>query len=321
MAVYTEVADGELARFIARYDVGEPLSCKGIAEGVENSNYLVRTSGGYFILTLYEKRVEPADLPFFLGIMDHLAAKGLPCPTPVRLRDGGNLGELAGRPAALITFRDGMWIRRPQTAHCGALGAALAAMHNAGLDFDGARRNALSCADWPGLYAQCRAHADDVHPGLADELERALAHLTGNWPGGLPRGVIHADLFPDNVFFIGDRLSGIIDFYFACTEAIAYDIAICLNAWCFETDGSFNITKARAMLASYGRVRPLSGAEIKALPLLAQGSAMRFLLTRLYDWVNTPADALVRRKDPLEYLRKLRFHGSVASASEYGIDT
>ena len=202
-------------------------------------------------LTLYEKRVDPADLPFFLGLMDHLAAKDLPCPTPVRFRDGGNLGELAGRPAALITFRDGMWIRRPQVVHaCGELGAALAAMHKASLDFDGTRRNSLACADWPSLYAQCREHADDVYPGLAEELERALDHLTANWPDDLPQGVIHADLFPDNVFFIGDRLSGIIDFYFACTEAIAYDIAICLNAWCFEIDGSFNITKARAMLAA-----------------------------------------------------------------------
>ncbi len=321
MAVYTEVADDELARFIARYDVGELLSYKGIAEGVENSNYLVHTSGGYFILTLYEKRVDAADLPFFLGLMDHLAAKDLPCPTPVRFRDGGNLGELAGRPAALITFRDGMWIRRPQVVHCGELGAALAAMHLAGLDFGGTRRNALACADWPGLFAQCRQHADDVYPGLAGEIERALHRLTGKWPADLPQGVIHADLFPDNVFFIGDTLSGIIDFYFACTEAIAYDVAICLNAWCFEIDGSFNITKARALLTAYGRVRPLSGPEIAALPLLAQGSAMRFLLTRLYDWVNTPADALVKRKDPLEYLKKLRFHGSVASASEYGIDT
>ena len=253
--------------------------------------------------------------------MDHLAAKDLPCPTPVRFHDGGNLGELAGRPAALITFRDGMWIRRPQVVHCGELGAALAAMHLAGLDFDGTRRNALACDDWPGLFAQCREHADDVYPGLAAEVERALDRLTANWPADLPQGVIHADLFPDNVFFIGDTLSGIIDFYFACTEAIAYDVAICLNAWCFEIDGSFNITKARALLTAYGRVRHLSEPEIEALPLLAQGSAMRFLLTRLYDWVNTPADALVKRKDPLEYLKKLRFHGSVTSASEYGIDT
>jgi homoserine kinase type II len=320
MAVYTEVDDGELSGFIGRYDVGELTSYKGIAEGVENSNYLVHTTGGSFILTLYEKRVDPADLPFFLGLMHHLAAAGIPCPTPVETRDGTALGRLAGRPAALITFLEGMWIRRPRNRHCAELGSALAAMHIAAAGFEGTRHNALSRDAWRALFEQCRAHADTVHAGLAAELDRELDALSSHWPRNLPTGVIHADLFPDNVFFLGDRLSGIIDFYFACTDAFAYDIAICLNAWCFEIDGSFNITKARALLSAYEAKRPLNEAEFDALPLLARGSAMRFLLTRLYDWVNTPGDALVKRKDPIEYLKKLRFHRSVTSAKEYGLD-
>jgi homoserine kinase type II len=320
MAVYTEVDDGELAAFIGRYDVGELTSYKGIAEGVENSNYLVHTTGGSFILTLYEKRVDPADLPFFLGLMHHLAAAGIPCPTPVETRDGTALGRLAGRPAALITFLEGMWIRRPRTRHCAELGSALAAMHIAAANFEGTRHNALSRDAWRSLFEQCRAHADSVHAGLNAELDRELDALSVHWPRDLPTGVIHADLFPDNVFFLGDRLSGIIDFYFACTDAFAYDIAICLNAWCFEIDGSFNITKARALLSAYEAKRPLNEAEYDALPLLARGSAMRFLLTRLYDWVNTPGDALVKRKDPIEYLKKVRFHRSVTDAREYGLD-
>ncbi len=322
MAVYTEVDDEELTRFLAAYDVGELLSYKGIAEGVENSNYLVQTTRGPFILTLYEKRVDPDDLPFFLGLMDHLAENGIRCPVPVKPRNGnGNaLGELAGRPAALITFLDGMWVKRPGTLHCAELGTALAALHLAGESYEAVRPNSLSMPSWRPLFEQCREHADAVHAGLAAETDAELRALEAAWPAGLPTGVIHADLFPDNVFFLKDRLSGIIDFYFACTDFFAYDVAICLNAWCFEPDGSFNITKARAFLVAYEKVRPLQPAEYAALPDLARGAAMRFLLTRLYDWVNTPADALVVPKDPLEYLRKLRFHRSVASISEYGLD-
>src|SRR5690606_32290353 len=320
VAVYTEVDDGELADFIAGYDAGQLLSFKGIAEGVENSNFLVHTTAGSFILTLYEKRVDPADLPFFLGLMRHLAAAGIPCPTPVETRQGATLGTLAGRPAALITFLEGMWIRRPRNRHCAELGAALAAMHLAAGDVAGSRPNALSHESWSGLFDQCRAHADEVHGGLAGEIDGELAALTAAWPAGLPTGVIHADLFPDNVFFLGDRLSGIIDFYFACTDALVYDLAICLNAWCFEPDGSFNTTKARMMLNAYRKLRAVSAGELAALPTLARGAALRFLLTRLYDWLHHPAGAFVKPKDPLEYLHKLRFHAGLKSAAAYGLD-
>jgi len=320
MAVYTDVSAEDLADFLADYDLGELLSYKGIAEGVENSNFLVHTTAGYFILTLYEKRVAPEDIPFFLALMEHLAARGLTCPQPVKNQTGDMLGWIAGRPAALVTFLDGMWIRRPTASHCAALGEALAQLHLAGADFPMRRRNALSADGWRPLYVASAAGADTVQPGLREAIEKELTLLEGAWPGGLPEGVIHADLFPDNVFFLGEKLSGLIDFYFACTDTLTYDIAICLNAWCFEPDHAYNVTKGRALLQGYVAARPLSIEERVALPLLSRGACLRFLLTRLVDWLNVPPGALVRPKDPLEYFRKLRFHQAVTGVRDYGID-
>lgn len=319
MAVYTDVSATSLAEFLERYDIGTLVSFHGIAEGVENSNFLLQTSRGTFILTLYEKRVDPADLPFFIGLMQHLAARGLSCPEPVAGRDGSMLGELAGRPAAIVTFLRGVSVRRPTAAHCGQLGEALARLHLAGADFALKRPNALSVSGWRPLFEAARARADEVVPGLAETIGAELSELEGAWPHGLPAGVIHADLFPDNAFFLDDRLSGIIDFYFACTDLYAYDVAVCLNAWCFEQDGAFNATKGRALLAGYQAVRELTPGEVEALPRLARGAALRFLLTRLVDWLNVPEGALVRPKDPLEYLRKLRFHRAVDTARDYGL--
>jgi homoserine kinase type II len=320
MAVYTDVAAEELAGFLARYDIGELLSYKGIAEGVENSNFLLHTSAGHFILTLYEKRVAKSDLPFFLGLMTHLASRGIDCPQPVKDRNGEVLSSLAGRPAAIINFLEGIWPRKPSAAHCAGVGQALARMHLAGRDFAMSRANALSVSGWRPLFEQAASRADEVQQGLRDFLAAELGYLEGNvWPRNLPQGVIHADLFPDNVFFLGERVSGIIDFTFACNDMLAYDVAICLNAWCFESDCSFNVTKARAFLGAYGRERKLSDAEENALPVLARGAALRFLLTRLVDFLNVPPGALVRPKDPLEYVRKLRFQQSVASMRDYGV--
>jgi homoserine kinase type II len=319
MAVYTDVSDEELEDFIASYAVGALTSFKGIAEGVENSNYLVHTESGRYILTLYEKRVRREDLPYFLGLMQHLVGRGISCPLPVKDRSGRTLKELAGRPAVLITFLEGLWVRRPNIEHCHALGDALAHLHLAGADFPMFRENDLSLPGWRSLVQSIGGGADEVVPGLAAELAKELTHLEKHWPSDLPQGVIHADLFPDNVFFLGDKVSGLIDFYFACNDALAYDVAVCLNAWCFEPDGSFNITKARAMLQAYEGVRPLSEAELKWLPTLARGAAFRFLLTRSYDWLNTDENALVRFKDPNEYLRKLRFHQRVKSYRDYGL--
>jgi homoserine kinase type II len=319
MAVYTEVSDDALRAFLARYDVGQVTSFKGIAEGVENSNFLLGAQSGQYILTLYEKRVNAADLPFFIGLMEHLARRGVTCPQPVRDRSGSALGELAGRPAAIVTFLDGIWIRRPEVSHCGAVGEALARMHLAGADFSLRRDNALSFPGWRPLFHAAEGRADEVAPRLRDETEAELDFLQANWPASLPAGVIHADLFNDNVFFLGDRLSGLIDFYFACNDALAYDLAICLSAWCFEPDTTFNVSKGRAMISAYQRLRPLGAAEIEALPLLARGAALRFMLTRLVDWLNVPPGAKVAPKNPLEYRDKLRFHQRVRSAADYGL--
>jgi homoserine kinase type II len=320
MAVYTEIGDEELRAFTALYDIGEVLSCKGIAEGVENSNFLLTTARSNFILTLYEKRVARGDLPFFIALMDHLAHQGVPSPTPVRARDAEALRELCGRPAAIVTFLNGMWPRRIEPFHCAAVGGALARLHLAGGSFPMVRPNNLSVAGWRRLYEACHRHAGELQPGLAAELGEELGFLEAAWPRELPTGIIHADLFPDNVFFRDRELSGLIDFYFACTDFLAYDIAICLNAWCFEPDLSFNVTKARLLVGHYRAARPLGDAELAALPLLARGSALRFLLTRLYDWLNQTEGALVRPKDPIEYLKKLRFHRGIAGPAAYGID-
>ncbi|KUO57509.1 MAG: homoserine kinase [Alphaproteobacteria bacterium BRH_c36] len=321
MAVYTEVSNEDLEVFLELYEIGELMSFKGIAEGVENTNYMLHTTTGSFILTLYEKRVETADLPFFLGLMEHLCERGVSCPLPVRDKEGNNLNQLSGRTAALITFLEGFCIKRPQPTHCAELGRALARLHLAGRDFELTRQNALGPAGWPPLFASFATEADTIAAGLRNEIAGEIDWLSANWPQGLPEGVIHADLFPDNVFFIGDKLSGVIDFYFACNDVLSYDIAICLNAWCFEENYSFNATKARALLKAYSEVRPLTQAECAALPVFARGAALRFLLTRCFDWLNTPPSAIVKPHDPLAYLRRLRFHQRVSSIAEYGYDT
>lgn len=317
MAVYTDITEIDLKHFLAQYDVGELTSYKGIAEGVENSNFLLHTTKDPLILTLYEKRVEKSDLPFFLGLMQHLSERGLSCPLPLPRRDGELLGELSGRPAALISFLEGMWLRKPEAKHCREVGKALAGMHLAGEGFEIKRPNALSLEGWKVLWEKSAERADEVETGLEAEITAELAYLEAHWPKNLPAGVIHADLFQDNVFFLGDELSGLIDFYFACNDLLAYDVSICLNAWCFEKDGSYNVTKGSALLEGYCSVRPLSAEERDALPVLSRGSALRFFLTRLYDWLTTPEGALVVKKDPLEYLRKLRFHRQISSVAEY----
>lgn len=323
MAVYTEIDDDALEALLADYDIGKAVSCKGIAEGVENSNYLLVTDSGPYILTLYEKRVHEDDLPFFLGLMDHLSAKGFACPTPIHGRDGRAWRTVAGRPAAIISFLKGVWPRRPNAQHCAEVGGAMARLHLAGADFKLARANNLSVAGWQRLVEATADGADSVRPGLKATIAREFDSLKAAWPDNdarLPRGVIHADLFPDNVFFLAEKFSGAIDFYFACNDFLAYDLAIALNAWCFEADGAFNVTKARLMLLNYQAVRPLSESEMHMLPLFARGAALRFLLTRLYDWLNQVPGAMVKPKDPLEYLSKLEFHRQVIGVSAYGLD-
>ena len=325
MAVYTDVTDEALTSFLCEYEIGALVAFRGIAEGVENSNFSLRTSAGDFILTLYEKRVDATELPWFLALMRHLASAGISCPLPLAGRDGEALRRLGGRPAAITSFLPGVWPRRVRAEHCQVLGETLARLHLAGLSFAPVRENALGPHAWSGLLERSRAQADTVQQGLAVELDAALLRILASWPQpGLPRGQIHADLFPDNVFFLERAVSGVIDFYFACTDLLAYDIAVCLNAWCFEPADAgktwrFSATKSALILRGYERVRPLAAAERQALPTLAAGAAMRFLLTRLYDWLHRAPGALVTPKDPLDTLRRLRFHLSVAGLDAYGL--
>jgi homoserine kinase type II len=319
LAVYTEVPDDQLIDFIAGYDVGEVTAFKGIAEGVENSNYFLATEKGQFILTLYEKRVAPEDLPFFVGLVEHLADSGIHCPMPVHDKQGQAIRDLCGRPAAIFTFLDGIAVRRPKPLHCELVGRTLGSLHLAGEGFALSRVNALGLKGWRPLFQSFADEAGEIAPDLGNLIAGELDHLEANWPDDLPQGVIHADLFPDNIFFRQGDVSGVIDFYFACNDAFGYDLAIALNAWCFEADHSFNITKGRALFRGYQSVRTLTDAERDMMPLLARGAALRFLLTRAYDWLNTADDAFVKPKDPMEYARRLRFHRSVDSAAGFGL--
>lgn len=319
MAVYTEINREQLDKFLSSYDLGEVVSFSGITEGVENSNYLLSTTEGKYILTVYEKRVKSSDLPFYLGLMDHLANFGIPCPTPVAGHDGLILRKIENKSAAIVTFLTGLWPKRPRPVHCYELGKAMAKMHSAGIDYNARKPNELGLEGWRLLFNNCQERADEVSPDLKKYISDELNELEAQWPKELPSGVIHADLFPDNVFFKEESLTGIIDFYFACNDFFAYDIAICINAWCFEIDNSFNITKARNLLEGYQSERGLSESEVLSVPLLSRGAAMRFLLTRLHDWLHQIDGALVKPKDPLEYLSKLRFHQNVSGPGAYGL--
>lgn len=303
--------------------MGELRLAVGIAEGVENSNYLIEMQEGEqvtkYILTLYEKRVRAEDLPFFIGLMRHLASKNIPCPLPIVTPDGRAILTLAERQSALISFLNGRSYTMIRNGHVKELGAMMAKMHLAAQDFTLSRPNDLSVDGWQKIVTKCASHFDEIQPGLEGLIKEELHWLQDHWPRNLPRGIIHADLFPDNVFFEGETLTGVIDFYFACEDMFAYELAICLNCWCFEPSGEFNITKAQRMLKAYDVVRPLSPAERAALPVLARGAALRFLLTRAHDKIYHPPGALVIPKDPLEYQRKLQFHQRVKGVGEYGM--
>lgn len=309
MAVYTHVSAEALAAFLTRFDVGELVSAKGIAEGVENSNYLVDTTRGRYILTLYERRVAADDLPFFMALLDHLAAKNLPVPPAIKDRDGREIHELAGRPACLIRFLPGVSLSHPTPAQARAAGSALGAMHRALEDFPLTRPNTMGSDTWPGLFGRCGSSLDEIAPGLHDALGTALDATLAAWPSGLPRGAIHADLFPDNVLVRGDQVSGLIDFYFACTDIRAYDLAVMHTAWSFDADGrNYDAAIGEALIGGYEDQMPLTGEERRHFQTLAMGSCIRFTLSRAWDWLNTPADALVTRKDPLAYLRRLHHY-------------
>lgn len=319
MAVYTDVSFEDLEALLDNYDIGAPTSFKGIAEGVENSNFFLQTTKKSYILTLYEKRVAAADLPFFLGLMEHLSKRGLACPVPVRSKSGNQSFILNGRPGAILSFLEGISLRRPEPIHCAAVGAALGDLHAASQGYAIKRQNDLSLDGWKILASQIRQRSGDIHGDFKSLISNSLSTLTMEWPTALPSGVIHADLFTDNVLFVNGKVSGLIDFYFACNDFYAYDLAIMLNAWCFEQDGAFNLTKAKHLIAGYRSHRELNAEECAAIPILAQGAALRFFLTRLYDWLNTDPGAFVSRKDPLDFVKRLRFHMKAKAPAEYGL--
>jgi homoserine kinase type II len=318
MAVYTDITDEELNGLLADFDLGQALSLKGVAEGVENSNFLLETEAGRYFLTVYERRVKADDLPFFLELLRWIAGRGFPSATPIPDREGRLLKTVRGKPCAIVSFLSGLAVRRPSAAHCREAGVGLAKLHLATAGFPLSRDNDLGQAAWAPLFAGLEGAAEGLKPGLAATIRSDLERLAAHWPKDLPAGVIHADFFPDNVFFKQGQFAGAIDFYFACVDAFAYDVAVALNAWCFEADGSFNITSARRLVAGYESLRPLSDLERSALPILAHGAAMRFFLTRLADWGATPDGALVRPKDPLEYERKLAVHRSAPDLVLFG---
>ncbi len=309
MAVYTRIEGDALAEFVGRYALGNLRDIKDILSGVENSNFFLTLDAGKFILTIYEKRVHEEDLPFFINLMHHIADKDIPCPAPIADKQGQVLQRLCNKPAALVSFLNGSMTHAITDHHCRQTGAALAQMHLATADFQESRTNNLSLEGWAALITRCLEKGDRVQAGLTTNLVRELKFLVEHWPsmGSMPYGVIHADLFPDNVFFSNDKLCGIIDFYFACSDFLAYDLAISINAWCFDEQHVFQPNHAQAMLNGYQSVRPLDAQEKTALPVLCRGAALRFLLTRLYDLLHHPEGALVKPKDPLEYVAKLKF--------------
>jgi homoserine kinase type II len=319
VAVYTDVSDADLATLLGQYNLGPALALKGIAEGVENSNFFLETQAGRFILTIFERRVRAEDLPFFMAVKAHLADRGIPCPAPQPTKTGALTAVVAGKPCAIVSFLTGVSPKRPTAGQCQAIGEMLGRMHLALADFPGRRANTLGPLAWRGLISPRMEAAENLGPGLARAIGEDLDRLEQTWPQDLTQGVIHADLFPDNALLLGDQVGGVIDFYFACTDALAYDLAVCLNAWCFEPDRSFNLTKSRALLSGYQRVRPLSAAEQAALPTLAAGAAMRFFATRIADWAATPPGALVRPKDPMDYAHRLAFHRQVRGSGDYGL--
>jgi homoserine kinase type II len=319
MAVYTTFENSELVSLLQDYDIGDAIDLRAIEQGIENSNYFLTTTTGKYILTIYEKRVKLEELPFYLNLMEHLSRKNIPCPIPIKNKYKNNFSSICNRPCAIISFLDGRSTQVIRNEHLMELGHNLARMHIAAQDFDIKHNNNFSLAFWQKTFNSIKSQADLFHKGLASEIEKQLIFLSDNWPSNLDTGIVHADLFPDNVFFSNDKLVGIIDYYFACNDFLMYDVAVCLNAWCFESNNEFNITKAKKLLSSYNKVRQISERELDALPVLATGAALRFLLTRLYDWFNKVEGAIVRPKNPIEYIEKMRFHNGIQSHKEYGL--
>jgi homoserine kinase type II len=312
VAVYTHISAEDMAMIVEGYGVGSLISAKGIAEGVENSNYMVDTTGGRFILTVYEKRVEAEDLPFFMGLLDHLASNGCPVPRTMHLANGGSIAQWQGKNIALIEYLPGVSVSRPNAKKAHAVGYALGKLHHAASDFALTRKNTLGPDGWLALAERCGAHLEDIQAGLKDRVSQECRFIQAHWPHDLPKSIIHADLFPDNVLMKGDAVGGIIDFYFACNDIRAWDLAVTHVAWSFSAGGETYLPSiGDALIAGYEASFGLSLEERGTFNILARGACLRFLLTRSWDWINTPADALVKRHDPLAMLSRLEHYASL----------
>ena len=314
MAVYTQLSTETLAGLIARYDVGTLVSAKGIAEGVSNSNWLIETTKARYILTMYERRIDVGELPFFLDLLDHLASEGCPVPGTVHTRSGETSLELDGKALALIEFLPGTSPGNPTPEQAFDAGQALAGVHRAGGSFPQSRPNPLGSESWAPTLAPYESRLHDIDEKLPPMVDTARA-LATTWPNELPASICHTDLFPDNVLMLGDRVTGLIDFYFACTEAMAYDLAVTHVAWCFDAAGVFRRDVGNALIAGYETARTLSEQEREAMPKLAQGAAMRFIVSRAVDWIETPPTALVTRKDPMDFVRRLQVYEEMGDAA------
>ena len=319
MAVYTQILEPDLRRHLLNYNLGELTAFEGIAEGVENTNYKITTTTGQYIMTLVEKRANSEELPFCISFMEYLHEHGVKSPFVARSNADEKITTFNGKPCIITEFLNGSWPKSTTPFHLRELGQTVALMHREGRIVPLRQRNNMSIAAWKILISACHDRCDEVEVGLAAFLEERLAYIEKNWPKFLPKGAVHADLFPDNVFFDGDKLSGVIDFYFSCTDTLAYDLMLTLNAWCFDTQGNLDVEKSATFLQNYHASRPLSKKEIAALSLFGQAAALRIVATRLYDWLNPIDGALVRQKDPLEHVRILRFHMGVESPAAYGI--
>ncbi len=317
MAVYTQITEDTLKTALAKFDLGALVAFEGIAEGVENTNYRLTTDKGSYVLTLIEKRADPEELPFYTGFMEHLRQRGIPTAAVLQDKEGRGIFTLNGKPALITKFLDGAWPREIYVHHCQQVGEMLAAMHKGGRDFNMKRRNTMAFPAWRSLIHACADRADELEPGLFQLLDAELDYLEKHWPKFLPKGAVHADLFPDNVFFEDEKISGVIDFYFACWDVMAYDLMLAFNPWCFDWKGDLDPARAKSFLESYNHARPLSKNELKALPLFGRAAAVRIIATRLYDWLNPVEGALVRAKDPLEHVKILRFHQKVVSLVDY----
>ena len=320
MAVYTKLSKDEIDNFFLKYKLGKLLNYKEIKEGIENTNYFIRTEKGKFILTLYEKRVDEKDLPFFIGLMKNLFDKNFPSPEPIINNNGNYISEILKKKAAVISFLEGGAKKILNPNDCYEVGVNTAKLHLITKNLSGKRKNNLSVSSWRKIYNNVKKDCSKIHPNLNKIVEKNLDEIEKNWPEDIPSGVIHADLFPDNIFFKNNKLSGIIDYYFSCHDFYAFEIAICLNALCFEGKSenlSFNVTKAKKFIDGYSTLRDLTESEKKSLKILCQGAAIRFLLTRVFDYLNLTEGAIVKIKDPVEYLKRLEFHNNVKNYQDY----